>query len=365
MSIPKITILIPTYQRPKFLVRAIDSIASQSFSDLIIRVHDNGSDYETKEAVSNLMLADPRIEYHRHVKNIGVLGNFQSLIDTIKTPFYSIISDDDFYLPGHIKTGVENLIGNPEAYFYASATATANFTNDVLYLRNQYLQEGFYTPSKKLSQLIAREHFTSTGTIFSIKIKDKISYFHQLAMDNVFSIMLTGCMPFLASPRIGAVFTINKKITSWDHIPHLTIDQILRSSAFDGKFVGDNSSSEIKPFLLEYLKVIYNELLEARANYIGRFNIKDDGPYLPYLTLADDSKILKFLSRNSLIKYIKYFLPELVIRALSDFRLITNKNQISLKNFNHGIEYLKNCDISQKNTFINKFFSLAPQRFTM
>jgi len=365
MSIPKITILIPTYQRPKFLVRAIDSIASQSFSDLIIRVHDNGSDYETKEVVSNLMLTDPRIEYHRHVKNIGSLGNFQSLTDTIKTPFYSIVCDDDFYLPGHIKTGVENLMGNPEAYFYVSATATANLTNDVLHFRNQYLQEGFYNPSKKLSQLIAREHFTSTGTIFSIKIKDKISCYHQLGMDNFFSIMLTGCMPFLASPRIGAVFTINEKRTLWDEISHLTIDQILRSSAYDGKFVVDNSSSEMKPFLLEYLKVNYNALLEARANYIARFNIKDDGPYLPYLTLADDSKILKFLSRDALVRSIKYFLPELVIRALSHFKFITNKNQISLKNFNHGIEYLKNCDMSQKNIFINKFLSLAPQHFTM
>jgi glycosyltransferase involved in cell wall biosynthesis len=360
MSIPKITILIPTYQRPKLLVRAIDSIASQSFSDLIIRVHDNGSDYETKEAVSKLMLTDPRIEYHRHVKNIGALGNFQSLIDTIKTPFYSIISDDDFYLPGHIKTGIENLIGNPEAYFYASATATADLTNDVLYLRNQYLQEGFYTPSKKLSQSIAREHFTLTGTIFSIKIKDKISCFHQLGRDDLFSVMLTGCMPFLASPRIGAVFTINEKRTSWHFISQLTIDQILRSSALDRKFVVDNSSSEIKPFLLEYLKVAYNALLEERMIYIVRFNIKDDGPYL---ISADNSKILKFLSRYSLRKSMKIFLPELVIKTLSDFRLIinkifsgANKNQISLKNFNHGIEYLKNCDISQKKIFINEFF---------
>ena len=365
MSIPKITILIPTYQRPKFLVRAIDSIASQSFSDLIIRVHDNGSDYETKEVVSNLMLTDPRIEYHRHVKNIGSLGNLQSLTDTIKTPFYSIVCDDDFYLPGHIKTGVENLMGNPEAYFYASATATANLTNNILHFRNQYLQEGFYIPSKKLSQLIAREHFTITGTIFSIKTKDKISCCHQLGMDNIFSIMLTGCVPFLASPRIGAVFTINEKKNIYDYISQLTIDQILRSSAFDGKFVVDNSSSEMKFFLLEYLKKVYNELLKERANYIAKFNIKDDGPYLPYLTLADNSKILKFLSRDALVKSIKFFLPELVIRAFSDFRLITNKNQISLKNFNHGIEYLKNCDMSQKNIFINKFLSLAPQHFTM
>jgi hypothetical protein len=121
----------------------------------------------------------------------------------------------------------------------------------------------------------------------------------------------------------------------------------------------------MKPFLLEYLKVNYNALLEARANYIARFNIKDDGPYLPYLTLADDSKILKFLSRDSLVRSIKFFSPELVIRALSHFRFITNKNQISLKNFNHGIEYLKNCDISKKNIFINKFLSLVPQRLTM
>jgi hypothetical protein len=169
-------------------------------------------------------------------------------------------------------------------------------------------------------------------------------------------------MPFLASPRIGAVFTINEKKTLWDEISHLTIDQILRSSAFDEKFVVDNSSREMKPFLLEYLKVAYNVLLKAKANYIARYNIKDDGPYLPYLTLADDSKILKFLSRDLLVKSIKSFLPELIIRALS---VMTNKNKISLKNFNHGMEYLKNCDISQKNTFINKFLSLVPQRFTM
>jgi hypothetical protein len=39
--------------------------------------------------------------------------------------------------------------------------------------------------------------------------------------------------------------------------------------------------------------------------------------------------------------------------------------RISTKNFTHGIEYLKNCDISQKKTFINEFFLLAFQRFAI
>lgn len=189
---PNIEVLIPTFHRPKLLERAIRSVLDQSWSNIIIRVHDNGNDKETEDIMHRLMREDDRVKYLRHKENIGVIANFCSLVNSVDEPFYTIISDDDLLLPWHIESGIKALLKHPDAYFYSSSTITADLISRKLELRNQGWKEGMYHPSRKLSAMVIRQHFTSTGTIFRKDIISLAGAFHPICSDDTLSVLLTG-----------------------------------------------------------------------------------------------------------------------------------------------------------------------------
>ena len=96
---PIITTVIPTYRRPELLHRAIRSVLAQSYPHPRVCVYDNASGDETAATVAALAREDERISYHCHPTNIGPTANFAYGIERIDTPFFSLLPDDDYYLP--------------------------------------------------------------------------------------------------------------------------------------------------------------------------------------------------------------------------------------------------------------------------
>lgn len=98
--IPKICIAIPTFNRPEFLAKAIDSAVQQiSNFDYEIVVVDNGS-------ICNEINTDPvldivksstaaSIRLYRNAKNIGMFGNWNKCIQLASSEYITILNDDD------------------------------------------------------------------------------------------------------------------------------------------------------------------------------------------------------------------------------------------------------------------------------
>lgn len=316
MSIPQITLLVPTFNRPKLLERAIASILEQSWTDFIIRVHDNGSDQETDNLMRRLLAEDDRIEYFRHQENIGLLRNFNSLIQSVDTPFYALISDDDLLLPGHVESGIKALTENPQAFFYSSATLTADLTKGVLELRNQDWTDGVYQPSSDVTRSVIGEHFTSTGTIFRRSLIPLLNGFHAIGADDILSIILTGCYPFYASPKPGAVFTISERHWVYHGVSFTTLDQILVAGAADRKFVIEHSASGTTGLLLEFLEVRYSGLLEAKAIQLRRSGLWGTERQSGY-----SYKILRqCLVRRSTYGLLRIYLPERLLKYFASIK---------------------------------------------
>lgn len=97
---PKVTIIIPTFNRPWQLKRAIQSVLSQSFVDFELLVLDDCSGDETRLVVSGF--SDERIAYIRHPSNLGFSGNWTYGVKIAKGEFISILGDDDYYKPDFI-----------------------------------------------------------------------------------------------------------------------------------------------------------------------------------------------------------------------------------------------------------------------
>ena len=60
---PKLSVIVPTFNRSSLLQKAVQSILNQDFKDLEIIISDDNSSDDTKSVVENLQKSDKRIKY--------------------------------------------------------------------------------------------------------------------------------------------------------------------------------------------------------------------------------------------------------------------------------------------------------------
>lgn len=111
-NIPKVSIIIPTYNRAKYLPQAIESALAQDYPNLEVIVSDNCSIDETPEVVKKY-LNDKRFKYFRNKENIGMVRNWRKAIFEYSTGEWGLIlSDDDFLIDNTYISKAMHLIEN-------------------------------------------------------------------------------------------------------------------------------------------------------------------------------------------------------------------------------------------------------------
>jgi glycosyltransferase involved in cell wall biosynthesis len=95
---PAVSVIIPTYNAPQFLVEAVDSVLAQTFRDFELIVVDDGSGPETRAALSPCM---SKIRYVRQ-ENAGIAGARNRGIAEARGRFIAFLDHDDLWLPEHL-----------------------------------------------------------------------------------------------------------------------------------------------------------------------------------------------------------------------------------------------------------------------
>lgn len=211
-ELPKITTIIPTYRRPKLLKRAIESVLSQSFGDFQVCVYDNASGDETAEIVSGIAKKEPRVKYFCHNENIGGHKNFHYAIERVVTPFFTILSDDDFLLPDFYEIALDGFRKHPEAIFSAVATAHISDSGDVLDVPMLQWPAGFYKSPYGLVAMLTYGHPTWTGILFRKDVFEKNSFIREsvgVTSDLDFELRVARNGSFVVSRKLGAVFVMH------------------------------------------------------------------------------------------------------------------------------------------------------------
>ena len=106
---PPVSVIIPTYNRPGLLKRAIESIFSQDYENIIeIIITDDRSSEETKKVVEEFLKKDKRIIYVKNTKYPkGPCGNKNNSLDYASGEFLVFLGDDDELLPNAASTAIE------------------------------------------------------------------------------------------------------------------------------------------------------------------------------------------------------------------------------------------------------------------
>ncbi len=116
---PLVSILIPTYERSAMLKRAIESAQLQSYKNICINIFDDGSKDDTQSVVESLRANDERVIYFRHPSNIGMLPNIKYVFNSVRTKYFSILTDDDALTSSFIEDAISVLEENPDIAFVA------------------------------------------------------------------------------------------------------------------------------------------------------------------------------------------------------------------------------------------------------
>lgn len=136
-SIPKISVLVTTYNHEKYIAECIRSILMQSFRDFELIIVDDGSTDNTQKIIQQF--DDPRIVYlYQENKGPSAAGN--AGVALAKTEFISIISGDDIAYEGRLECQYNYFLTHPET--------------TILFGRCEVIdEEGFKLPRHPLQKL--------------------------------------------------------------------------------------------------------------------------------------------------------------------------------------------------------------------
>lgn len=91
---PRVTVCIPTYDRTRWLARAIDSVLAQTFTAFRLEIHDDATPGPgVRDVVTGY--DDPRVVLIEHEQNAGIVGNFTRSLLAADTDYVIQLGDDD------------------------------------------------------------------------------------------------------------------------------------------------------------------------------------------------------------------------------------------------------------------------------
>jgi glycosyltransferase involved in cell wall biosynthesis len=122
LNTPAVSVILPTYNRERFVGEAIASVQAQSFSAWELVVIDDGSSDATRDVVAPF-LSDRRIRYI-HQQNAGSSVARNRGLEATSAPLVAYIDSDNTWYPDFLALAVDQLSVHPEVDFVYGALVT-------------------------------------------------------------------------------------------------------------------------------------------------------------------------------------------------------------------------------------------------
>ena len=133
MSLPAVSIGIPTFNRANLLRSVIDNLRNQTFGDFELVISDNAStDPEVRAVCEGAAGEDRRIRCYRHNSNRGAAANFWFVYEQARAPLFMWASDDDVWPQDFIERGVNALRLQPSVSAWFCQVTSINSAGEVI-----------------------------------------------------------------------------------------------------------------------------------------------------------------------------------------------------------------------------------------
>ena len=122
---PLVSVILPTYKRPEFVKRAIQSVLDQTYQNFELIVVDDAPDMPSEVSVKSF--TDPRVQYVRHEKNKGCAGAKNTGFRMAKGKYFAILDDDDAWEKEKLEIQVRAMEAAPQDVGFSFTAVTEVF----------------------------------------------------------------------------------------------------------------------------------------------------------------------------------------------------------------------------------------------
>ncbi|WP_226373966.1 glycosyltransferase family 2 protein [Citrifermentans bemidjiense] len=106
--------MIPTYGRAQMVKQTVLAALNQELEPFEVIVSDDCSPDDTVQVLREVSAQHPRLKLIENATNSGGVPNWNKVIDAAQGDYIAYCSDDDYFLPYHLKTAVGFLEENRE-----------------------------------------------------------------------------------------------------------------------------------------------------------------------------------------------------------------------------------------------------------
>lgn len=189
---PKVSIILPTYNRARLIMETIESIQHQTYSNWELIIVDDGSDDNTAEIV--LQLKDERIHFIK-AGRVGIGGKIKNLgLNKASGEFIAFNDSDDLW----DKTKIEKQVAALEKYSEAGFCLTGGYN--------------FKKIDEPIDFFYKQKEGSKVDNIFNLIFTSQVAVFVQALM------IRKSCLPI-----VGA-FKEEKSFSDFDFIVSLALN---------------------------------------------------------------------------------------------------------------------------------------------
>ena len=123
---PKVSVVLTTYNRARVLGATLDCILSQTLQDFELIISDDASTDGTEQVCHKYEKQDPRVRYLRGAQNVGMPGNLNNGIKACTAEYVANLHDGDLYEATLLEKWAAALDSSPRAAFVFNAYRDVN-----------------------------------------------------------------------------------------------------------------------------------------------------------------------------------------------------------------------------------------------
>ena len=148
-----VSVIIPTYNRPLYLKKAIESAVRQTYRNIEIIVSDNCSPENPQAIVEDFQ--DSRIRFWRNTTNLGMFTNVMNAFKKARGKYVASLNDDDIWNEDFLEKLVPHLEANPDLalafcdHYIIDSEGTIDYPTTekcTRFWKREQLKEGVYQP---------------------------------------------------------------------------------------------------------------------------------------------------------------------------------------------------------------------------
>lgn len=216
----KIAVCIPTYNREKTIVKAINSVINQREQDIDIIVFDNKSTDDTVNVVSKQF--GDKIQLYVNDTNLGYVGNINKCLSlSEKYDWIAILHSDDFHTNDSFKYFKPYLVKYQDAGIIYSKLHTVD-ENDITYrLIKEEKEELFFSKGYEALLSFHERQVPCSGTIYNSKAIKEVGVYSDefpYSADEEYGSRIASKYDIVQIPKIVGYYRIhpdNLQIQTW------------------------------------------------------------------------------------------------------------------------------------------------------